>query len=330
MIIRVNDEKLDFTIEKEEELQDVLSSIENWVGGEGGIIQKVLVDREDVPLTDEAEGLHRDITSIGEIEVYAATKERHATEALSTLGDYILMILDRSLEPDPHSSYEEIMKGLDTVVEAVRDSSLVLGIRVGLVLGSGNRPLDGVLRELDGLRKRYERRYFEKEGRSAIVSSLKELFARIPKLLKWAVVKNPETFDEVEKNRKQDYFREVLADFQAILGDTEMVFEKIAENLQIGNDPEAMGDIYRVTEILDECIELLKIAEGHGIDKEKLQGAGTQAEETFRDISSRLNETYEALKLGDMVTVGDIMEYEIHPLWKRLAGLLSSIEDFIR
>ena len=109
-----------------------------------------------------------------------------------------------------------------------------------------------------------------------------------------------------------------------------MVFEKIAENLQIGNDGEAMGDIYRVTEILDECIELLKIAEGHGIDKEKLQGAGTQAEETFRDISSRLNETYEALKLGDMVTVGDIMEYEIYPLWKRLAGLLSSIEDFIR
>lgn len=330
MIIRINDEKLDFTIEKEQDLQDVLSSIENWVGGEGGIIQKVLVEGEDVPLADEAEGLHRDITSIGEIEVYAATKERYAAETLTTLGDYIHMILDRSLEPDPHSSYEKIMEGLETVVEAVRDSSLVLGIRVGLVTGSGIRPLDGVLRELDGLRKRYERRYFDSEGRSAIVSRLEELLAHVPKLLKWAVVKNSVTFDEVEKNRKRDYFSEVLTDFKTILGDTEMVFEKIAESLQIGNDGEAMGDIYRVTEILDECIELLKVAEGHGIDKEKLQGTGTQAEKTFRDMSSRLNETYEALKLGDMVTVGDIMEYEIHPLWKRLAGLLSSIEDFIR
>ena len=326
MIIRINDERLDFKIEKEQSLRDVLDGIESWVGGEGGVIQRMLVEGEDMPLSHEEWDPGRDLESVGEIDIYAASTQRHAAATLSTLGDYVFMMLDRWLGPESHSSYDDVMSALGTVIDAVRESSSVLGVRVGLVLGGEKRYLDAVLKDLDGLKKQYERRYYDEDGRMAIVSALKEVVDYVPKLLKWAVIKNPAVFDEVEKGKKQEYFQEVRSDFLTILRDTEGLFEAIAENLQTGNDGEAMDAIYRMTEILDECIELLKITG----ESDKFQEDGSQAAQTFRDITSRLHEVYGALSQGDMVTVGDVMEYEIYPLWKSIAGFFPGEVDFAR
>jgi hypothetical protein len=336
MIIRLNDQPLDFTIEKEKNLGDVLASLEGWVGDNGCIVQRVVVDRMDVPLADDQGDLQREISSIGEIEVFATTKERHAAETLSTLGEYIHIVLEKWIKPDPASSsaeekstYGEIMKGLETIVEAANSSSAVLGIRGRFVQAGLKRSLVDIVRDLEGLKTRYEKRYFESVGREAILSALEELLELLPRILKWAVVKNPAVFDEVDHGRKARYFKEALADFQAVLSDEEQVFEEIGRNLQIGNDPKALDDIYRVTEILDEYIALLKLAEGYGVNLGNLKTGGISVEEIFRDISARLTEAHKGLDLGDMITVGDVMEYEIRPLWERLSGLLLSIQGCI-
>jgi hypothetical protein len=39
MIIRVNEQELDYEMGKEKNLTEVLESIEEWVGGQGGVIQ---------------------------------------------------------------------------------------------------------------------------------------------------------------------------------------------------------------------------------------------------------------------------------------------------
>ena len=329
MIIRVNDQPLDFTIEKEKDLRAILSSLESWVGDNGGIIQKVVVDSVDIPLADEQGETHRDVSSVHEIDIYATSKERYAAGTLTTLGEYIRMIIQRELKPKPDVSYGEIIKGFEEIVEAANKASLVLGIRKGLLLTSKKRTLDDILRDITELRARYEKRYFEREGMEAIVSALEELLELIPKMLKWAVVKNSGTFDEVEKGRKIVYFRELLSDYNTVLGTKEAELEKIGRNLQIGNDREALEGIYGVTEVLDEYVVLLKIAEEYGISLENLRSDGKSSEELFGCLSSRLTEAHEALDLGDMVTVGDVMEYEIRPLYKRLSELLVSIETLI-
>ena len=330
MIIRVNEQELDYEIGAEKNFGEVLESLEQWVGGQGGVIQKVTVDSIDLPLSTETEVMKRAVSEIEMVEVVADSDQRHAAQTLSTLGEYIMLTLTMCVEKDVHTSYEELMHALGMIIEAAEHASRVLGLRAKLILGEKGESLEGALRELTGLRDRYAKRYIDKEGVARLQDVLKCLVPLLPKMLKWAVVKNPSAFSISEKEGGRGYFAETVADLHSVLVSTEGIFERIAENLQIGNDNEALADIYSVTEILDECIVLFGAASEYGIDYESLRWDGTGTEAVFVEVSGKLREAMEALDLRDMVSVGDVMEFEIRPQWRKIAGLLESMRDLAR
>jgi hypothetical protein len=329
MIIRVNEQELDYEMGKEKNLTEVLESIEEWVGGQGGVIQKVTVDGIDLPLSPESEILKRSVSEITMVEVFVDSDKRHAAQTLLTLREYIMLTLDTHIKGDVHASYEELMNALRMIMEASEHATRVLGLRAKLILAEENGSLDTVLRKLGEIKERYEKRYIDEQGISELQAALTCLVALLPKMLKWAVVKNPSAFDTSEKVGSRDYFAETVTDLYAVLRATEDLFEKIAENLQIGNDREALADIYSVTEILDECIVLFRAASEYGIDYERLKWEGNRMEEVFAEVSSTLREVMEALDLRDMVSVGDVMEFEVRPQWGKIAGLLESMRDLV-
>jgi hypothetical protein len=158
---------------------------------------------------------------------------------------------------------------------------------------------------------------------------MKELLTLFPKLVKWGVIKNLSALPMIQSDKKAHYFKEILNDFYSILTEAVGLFEKIAENLQLGKDAEALGDIYHMTEILDEYIVLLRIIqESFEIELEELGTEEKNIEDLFRDITGRLKEVSEALEQGDMISVGDVLEYETRPLFERLVELLGEIKDF--
>jgi len=328
MIIRVNEQDLDYEIGKEKNLGEVLESLEEWVGGQGGVIQKVTVDSIDLPLSQESEDMKRDVSEITMVEVVIDSEQRHAAQVLSTLGEYIMLTLTY-IEKDVHETYGELINTLGMIIEASEQASRVLGLRTKLVLTEKGGSLDGVLSKLRDLRSRYEKRYLDKEGGAELQAALECLIVFLPKMLKWAVVKNPSAFDTSEKVGSRDYFAEIVTDLHTVFHDTDDLFEKIAENLQIGNDKEALAGIYCVTEILEECIVLFKAASEYGIDYERLEWDGNQTEAVFVEVSRTLREAMEALDLRDMVSVGDVMEFDIRPQWRKIAGLLESMRDLV-
>jgi hypothetical protein len=328
MIIRVNEQDLDYEIGKEKNLGEVLESLEEWVGGQGGVIQKVTVDSIDLPLSQESEDMKRDVSEITMVEVVIDSEQRHAAQVLSTLGEYIMLTLTY-IEKDVHETYGELINTLGMIIEASEQASRVLGLRTKLVLTEKGGSLDGVLSELRDIRNRYEKRYLDAEGGAELQAALMCLIALLPKMIKWAIVKNPSAFDTSEKVRSRDYFAEIVTDLHTVFNSTDAMFEKIAENLQIGNDKEALTDIYCVTEILEECIVLFEAASEYGIDYERLEWDGNQTEAVFVEVSRTLREAMEALDLRDMVSVGDVMEFDIRPQWRKIAGLLESMRDLV-
>ncbi|MBN2325406.1 MAG: hypothetical protein JXQ30_16895 [Spirochaetes bacterium] len=329
MIIRVNEQELDYKMEKEKTLGEVLESIEKWVGEEGGVIQKVTVDSMDLPLSQESEIVKRGVSEITTVDVLVDSRQRHAAQTLSTLGEYIMTTLGADFGKDLHSSYGELMNALGMIIEASTHATRVLGLRAKLILAKREMTLDTVLGKLVELEKKYKSRYIDEEGISELQAALTCLVSLLPKMLKWAVVKNPSAFHFSKKSKSRDYFAEIVADLYTVLRKTEDLFEKIAENLQIGNDAEALADIYCVTEILDECIVLLRASSEYGIDYEQLEWDGNGTETVFSEVSNTLREAMEALDIRDMVSVGDVMEFEIRPQWRKIAGLVGSMCDLI-
>jgi len=78
--------------------------------------------------------------------------------------------------------------------------------------------------------------------------------------------------------------------------------EEVAVQLQTGRDKSAMGTIILLTERLQTLMRALSWLE-----------SGENVEKIINDINSILSELEEALKAGDTVLIGDLLEYEIKP-----------------
>ena len=78
--------------------------------------------------------------------------------------------------------------------------------------------------------------------------------------------------------------------------------DNVAVQLQTGQDKTAMETIIRLTEILQMFMRSLSWLDG-----------SDSVEEIMNDMNRILSELEEALKAGDTVLIGDLLEYEIKP-----------------
>jgi hypothetical protein len=254
MVIHVNRQFLNFNLENEKNLKDILLSLEEWVAENGEIIQQVLVDDINIQLETETKELQRTVSSIGKIEVFTAKKEQHAIETVSTLTEFIRIIMGDYLRAEGTESYEDIMEGLQLVYEGIVEVVKVFGINDLFIIDREKRSLRSVLGEMRALYEKYEKKYIDKEGKDAFEAVLNTLFFLCSKLIKWGVVKNMKKFPMVQSDKKAEYL--------------------------------------------------------------------------FADIHSRLEDVSEALKQGDMISVGDVLEYETKPLFEELIEFFGQIKDF--
>jgi len=327
MEIYFNEEKLDFKLEDEKNLGDILRGLENWVSENKGVIQKVLVNKKSIPLENESYVFERDISSIEEIEVFSSTHTELAVETITTLGEYILMILNEYMKEESIKSYDSIMEGLKLIHEGTTGCLRVLGIKDLVVINNKGKSLRDILLEIDQFILMYEKRYIDSNGMVTLEALLNQLLHSIPKLLKWTAVKNK----GIDKIHESSFIKELFEDIHTICSGSLDKFAQIGRDLQIGNDLQAMNNLCYLTEILDEVIILLKIAQDiFKIDFKQLTGLRKNIDDLFQNITSRLKEVEDAFKEGDMVTVGDVMEYEVEPLFESMVGVIGKINNFLR
>ncbi|KPJ84756.1 MAG: hypothetical protein AMS17_15645 [Spirochaetes bacterium DG_61] len=92
-----------------------------------------------------------------------------------------------------------------------------------------------------------------------------------------------------------------------------------------------MNDLFRVTELMDETIYVLQFfLTAYSMDSSVLSSSDFSIEELFRKMTDALKEVEESFKSDDLITVGDILEYEIKPLFEAMIDLLHRIGVFIQ
>ena len=118
------------------------------------------------------------------------------------------------------------------------------------------------------------------------------------------------------------FLKTVFKDLQELSRRSLQKFEKISENLQIGRDLNALNDLCYITEIMDELIYILRLSiNTFNVDKNYI----CSVDDLFKRLSSGLKDVEESFINGDMVTVGDMIEYEIGPLFEDLINFIEKI-----
>ncbi|HEB30367.1 MAG TPA: hypothetical protein ENI15_05760 [Spirochaetes bacterium] len=332
MEILINDEKIDFELEEEENLLEIMNSLEEWILKTGNVIESISVDDRVIPIDFSSNEYRNKISLIKELKITVSNHMELALSTFVTVGEYINKMLGDYTGPDNIKHYDSLLEGLNLVYTGIIDSLRVLKIRPMTVVKDNDYILDETLSEMNDFIRVYEKKYPDADGIKKLKALLNKVLNFIPEVYKWAVIKNYPVIQGPGKERAGVYLHEIFNDLQSICLASIDKYEDIGKNLQIGEDRKALNDLFYLMELMDEVISVLKITgEIYDIGPKTQNGSGKFKfiDDLFCKMSGCLKEFESAFENGDMITVGDILEYEIKPLVDQFPDLFKKINDFI-
>ena len=299
MKIYVNDFELDFKLETEERLSQIISSLQSWLSGEGHHIQSIQVNGEYLDWDQTETWQNQPVKEVERIDILSVNSMELRVRYLHALQQFFTL-LKRSLEErnipllkEILSDYESIKTYLDIVfTSSGEEGSATLAGKIDRFLMDS-----GIL------------------SASAIPDNTNEILVLISNLV--TII--------------SELIREITNPLAEILNTATLLkqivprMEEVSVLLQTGKDKDAMDTVIRFTEFSQKLIRIYPYLKAHGfLDTQNAQIQDLAFDDFYRDFNKILIELTRAFSAGDSVLIGDLLEYEVAP---RLEGLIDFLNN---
>ncbi len=296
MDIRINDQNLDFTIEKNETLGDVIKDIEAWLDGSDLVLYSVKHEDQDLlsqPYEQWAKTPH---SEVGTLNVMVKHTRELTVLNLRTILEY-LDLLKQATAAGKEELLGELFSGFPALMESARkhfpnpDTTLQALIALFLhadaeeVLGWPEEKMQQAVKLIDLVSGNVSFRLQELQDPRAALETLSE--------------------------------------------DLKICIEEISEIsilLQTGKDRQAMDTMVRFSELSQSLVRLVASVLANSADPGKQVTVGGRGlQDFYRDLNRILTELLEAFHANDSVLIGDLMEYEVAPRLEQLRTFLQEV-----
>ena len=278
MKILVNDEAIDFTLQGEEKLGEIIPPLRDWLAASDYSISSLSVDGKPIELDKRDQWEEIDLNGIETLTVSASSLVQEQLDGVETAMEF-LVLLRRIIEAGDQERLAEALMEYNYLREALPTF----------------------------LSSRYEegtqmRNYFDEllDRTGAIKGTLpsegeerRELLRGVDSLISLLEARAREIVQPVE---------EFLSIARAVAGSLESI-EEVPVLLQTGEGANAMRRLAGFTGLVERLVRLYPLwAE---------ENDGKEAD--FEELNEVLAELIQALGDEDSVLVGDLVEYEIVP-----------------
>lgn len=297
--ITINGQKIDYTLEGEENLAEVLDGLARWLGREGYSLAAAEADGRALDLTEAAALQQIPIGEVRTLEVAVESELKREHENLAAIDEY-LRLLRAGVEAEDASVIEKLMReyaslygALDTVLDrnGIAEEAIGSAALERVVAGSGVR--EGAMpagQQRDALFS------YITAARSALAVRMREMESPTEQLA--------EAAEELRSAVEQ-------------LGEVSIM-------LQTGRDAEAMEAVVRFTSLSSRIVRLYPLLkQAGGVDFNEVMVDGVAFPAFYAEFNRMLGELIEAFGAEDSILIGDLLEYEIAP---RLETLLQYID----
>lgn len=291
MKIYINQDEIEFTLEKENNLGEVYDSIEKWLTDQGFSVTELYLDDQELFLTQRDKWEALPFQEHESLRFLALTLKELKEQNLNTIHNYCRMIQQSLREGN-----------LDLLKELLGEYSYIEGSYAILLEDFSNSIKDHMAQLL-----RDNGFIPEGERTEDNVKTILEAFMMLEAVIQGRL-------DEIRQpQRSGTECYEAIALLMPQMEDVSLM-------LQTGKDKEAMDVIIRFTELFQKLLRIytylpVKTQEDHNQD----------LKEYIKDMSGILKELTEAFTSEDSVLMGDLMEYEILPRMKSFPRYFESI-----
>jgi hypothetical protein len=284
--IQINNHNLDFTIEKDETLGQVVKDIEAWLEGTDLVLYSVKHEDRELLSTPYEQWGATPHTEVGTLDIQVKHTRELAALNLETILQY-LGILKQSISANDYDRLEELLSGFSALTESLQK----------------HFPSSQLLQTL---------------GRLFGNSQAEEVSA-------WAEEKRQKALELIDLIYAQVSFRlqefqDPKAALQTLSGALAVCIDEVSEIsilLQTGKDRQAMDTIVRFSELSQNLVRLVASIFPENSNKD--------LETFYKELNGILSELLEAFEAKDSVLIGDLMEYEIAPRLDRLRTVLQEL-----
>ena len=311
MDIQINNFPVEITLEEEKTVKDVVDSISDWVN-----------ERELIFIGIDIDGNHFGIDEVPElsidgVNVLNCIVQSRADIVYETLNegiiycdrviDYMVEIRQDGAEAD---ELEDLVSGMEWLQDVFSTATTLLSMSLEDVKFRDHNAAYYVnqLLEMKHTIIKYLSEMKEKEIPAldeTLFHNLKEIFAifMVSQEMKRLIVESIDSPDTLIVSLKE--IRKVLPDQVKNLEETAVAY-------QSGKDEEAVEKLFQFIDFMfDYTRTCYQIAPVFNIDLREIVVDDISLDDKNRELQSLLHDTLEVMENNDMISLADILEYEI-------------------
>jgi len=280
MVLYINEEKVDIVIEFEKNAYEVIQSLAGFLAGESLVISSVEINGNTYSLDDSALKNY-EINDSLVINIDAQTRQE-LVESLLRESKTILnnIVNDIKINSFANSGkFVDLFLWIIETVDLINKNSLFKLVEVRLITSTIQQLID----------------YLKSDARDENKSE--SMIGIILNLVEYIEAIELKTSTDFTINK---------SDLEKAIDEAQELLPDISADFQVGKDKEALNKINKIISVLEFCCLYLK---------KNLQifnrNEQDDIDDLYNSMNSMLGEIVEAFENGDVVLIGDLLEYEL-------------------
>jgi len=312
--VQINNHEIQFQLENEKTVSEVVTSISNWTSERELVFCEVHIDGDQY-LVDDIPDL--DIEAVNTVNCIVQSKSDVIFSSMDEGARYCSRAVDfiNRLLSDEEVDIEQfrfLSSGIDWLMEVISSVVQLTGIDTKKMKFKDKPVADHIVElamlrdEIEGIEQRDDlKKYFKDRG--IIFSIFKEIFRMF--------LLSDEMRDLIMKSiDSPDVLMNSLMAIREGLPDNLKNIEEIAIAFQAGRDADGAEGLNRFVEFIFNytriCFQVVPV---FGVELSELVVDDVDLEEKNSELQSLLNETMEIMENDDIISLSDILEYEMKP-----------------
>jgi len=318
MEIRINDYPVDIVLDNEKTVNDVIVSISEWIKQKNLILSGIEIDGEEHQVNAIPDLL---IENIDVMNCFVQSKSDIVYETVNEgifycdrVIDFLQDLEDEPMDPD---ELDDLAAGIEWLQEVFPTVSNLLGISLDDVKYRDSSVGD-YIKSLDELRRRIAK-FISEMGDAGEINIDDSIFMNIREIFNIFLVSDEMKRLIIESIDSPDILINSLKEIKEHLHEQKIILESAAIAYQSGNDSQGMEQLLSfINFMFNYTRTCYQISPVFDISLKDIVIGAESLEEKNRELQILLNETVDIMENNDMISLADILEYEITEVMENL------------